>query len=236
MKTVEADDPVETTDLERFLWAMAGAVTSTPTLPQLVEAVAEEWDANAVAGFLEGAIEAGLVDVMEDYGPETLFILSALAANRMNIRLTYDSRRWRYVTKLKLVGELRPGESRKYFPKRNYTEDTRIELHHRVDVKQPEPLKVLTELEAAEAELDKKRHPYDQFHLPKVTLLYGITQQWPIEKRPDGLCAACIGKKWPYNAYCVECDKAGAEKFLPKVAKVARKQMPRYTTSLKGGV
>lgn len=208
-----------------FLRMISEMTTSTPTLRQIVEAgEVAQLSQDEVLASLVAATGLGLIDSADDYGPETLFVLSTLAAEKMDIRLTFDSRRWMDRESGQLVGPHDPdGRYRDRRP--DTSEDLRIPLHERRDWNQAEPHEILALAER-----------YGDEHTPMIHRFYGLGAIWEGDEQIAGTCPYCKGDVLGVHAYCLKCHNAGMDRFLTKPAQSRRKQMPKYQSKLKGGV
>lgn len=209
-----------------LLRLMAEMTTSTPTIRQIAEAAeAVGMAQDDVLDRIDAAIRLGLIDAADDYGPETLFVLSTLAAEKMDIRLTFDSRRWMDAASGHLVGPHDPdGRYRDRRP--DTSEDLRIPLHQRVDINQPRPDQVV---ELAER-YNGDRNP------PMIHRFYGMCAIWNGEEEVVGTCPYCGSSSIGVHAYCLKCHNSGMDRLMNKPAQSRRKQMPKYQSKLKGGV
>lgn len=232
--------------MDAFLTAVAAIPTPTPTLAQIAGACDD------FAGPLAEAVEAGLVAADEDLGPETRFVLTPLAAERLGVELTYDSKRWVYRGTRELVGEHEADGRAMHYPRPRRSEqglgvslgaalNQRIAfgamLRHglaprrEADPKQPEPW---VELAAVE---ERARRPYSSDNPPPIRHHHGLGAIWKGEEfvSPDS-CPYHPSAGITIDGYCHKCHAAGMDPLLPKVDRSRRRQMPRGKSKLKGGV
>lgn len=215
-----------------LLRAMSEMTTTTPTVREVVASC-------EVAGIgqddaldrLEAAIGLGLVDPADDCGPETLFCLSTLATEHLGIEPTFDSRRWQTVKGRHLLGPHDPdGRYRRRKPAP--ADDDEIMLHHRVDARQMRPDQIVIAVEAEKRRFDGEKPE----NAPMIHRFYGLGVIWEGEEEIVGTCPYCKGETLGLHAYCLKCHNAGMNRFLTKPAKSSRRQMPRSSSPLKGGV
>lgn len=211
------DDPVMA-----LLWHIA----ETGTLLTAAQVLGEDPEGSADA--LAGAIGRGLVDAVEDFGPETLFTLSTAGAAMLGVQPTYDSRRWQSSRNGRLIGEHeQDGRYRDRRPNRRQDE-VEISLESRVDRKALRPDQIL--------EMAEKYSGDDPLKAPPIHRFYGITPIWAGEEEIDGKCPYCKSATIGIHAYCLKCHNAGMDRLMVRPKKNVRKQMPRTKSKLKGGV
>lgn len=225
-----------------------------PTLAQVAAANAEsDAPSDDLPGDLARAMELGLVEASDDFGPETLFTLTTLGAATAGARLTFDSRRWASRKNGKLLG---PPDGR-YTPKKARrvvfeeeepilelrgpkTEDDRTPLHKRTDPRQFEPYALIEMAERAErsaSQEPKRQYNGDRPEFaPTIIRFYGLNAIWEGEEAIDGVCPYCEGKVIGIHAYCLKCHAAGMDRIIMKPKASARRQMPKHHSGLKGGV
>lgn len=208
--------------VESLLRAMSAMTTTTPTLPEVVSLA----DVEDLPGSLADAIAEGLIDVIEDLGPETLFVMSTLGAERIGVVPTFDSRRWKDARTGKLIG---PDDPRYLYRRRREVDpEDEFPLHHRVDEKQLRPEDLFVE----------PNRPYSSDRPPAIHRFYGMGAVWKGEETipAPASCPYCNGARIGIHAYCLKCHNSGMDRFLEKPKASRRRQMPRGKSKLKGGV
>jgi len=235
-----------------LLKLMTHMAVTMPTLDQVAAANAESGrPSEDLPGDLARAMELGLVEAVEDFGPDVLFTLTSYGAHVAGARPTFDGRRWADRRTGKLLGPkdsryagrrprpVKPGTEAPLIENWNQDaahEDDRTPLHERVDPKQLEPLALLEMAEKAmERGPVRKYGGDDPMDAPTILRFYGLNAIWEGEEAIEGVCPYCHGDVIGIHAYCLKCHAAGMDRFMKKPKGSSRRQMPGKS-KLKGGV
>jgi two-component system chemotaxis response regulator CheB len=191
----------------------------------------EQFAEEAIWECLCEAIDADLIELWEGAAPKVLATLTPYGAELLHVAPSRMGKVWldRHIADRK--------SPRKHIA--SYEE-----LNDRADDDRPDPRAQEPWEIAAAREEEETLANGDR--APKVWILLGLREQWPMpgqRKGPTRLangghpateCDVHHGTRPPHNHYCVACDTSGIDAQLPRVEVSRRRHW--YGSKLKGGV